>query len=243
MVGDSITDGSAKTLTEVLASQGFTDIDDRGRDQPADRSRRRQARADVGRRRRCSRMLADRRRPRRVGASRWAPTTSASTRTRRRVRRADRQMLDIDARATCRWCGSTRTAPTSSAGPKQFNEVLRERGRPSAATRGRARGTIRRRDAETKSCATTACTRTSTGTLVFADLVPKASPRSPDRQSSVSDAPAALAEAVADRAHGLDQVGVLLAELGAQAADVDVDRAGAAVVLVAPHPLTAASRG
>ena len=44
------------------------------------------------------------------------------------------------------------------------------------------------------------------------------------------------AEAVADRAHGLDQVGVLLAELGPEAPDVDVDRAGAAVVLVAPHP-------
>ena len=57
------------------------------------------------------------------------------------------------------------------------------------------------------------------------------------------DAPAGLAEAVADRAHGLDQVGVLLAELGPQAPDVDVDRAGAAVVLVAPHPATAASRG
>ena len=58
-----------------------------------------------------------------------------------------------------------------------------------------------------------------------------------------SDAPAGLAEAVADRAHGLDEVGVLLAELGPEAPDVDVDRAGAAVVLVAPHPVTAASRG
>ena len=33
-----------------------------------------------------------------------------------------------------------------------------------------------------------------------------------------------------------DEVGVLLAELGPQAPDVDVDGAGAAVVLVAPHP-------
>jgi hypothetical protein len=36
--------------------------------------------------------------------------------------------------------------------------------------------------------------------------------------------------------HGLDQVGVLLAQLGPQAPDVDVDGAGAAVVLVAPDP-------
>ena len=47
---------------------------------------------------------------------------------------------------------------------------------------------------------------------------------------------AALAEAVADRAHRLDQVGVLFAELGAQTTDVNVDRARTAVVLVAPHP-------
>ena len=48
--------------------------------------------------------------------------------------------------------------------------------------------------------------------------------------------PGHLPEAVADRADGLDQVGVLLAELGPQAPDVHVDRAGAAVVLVAPDP-------
>src|SRR4029453_4241563 len=49
-------------------------------------------------------------------------------------------------------------------------------------------------------------------------------------------APAGLAEAVAHRAHGLDQAGVLLAELGPEPPDVDVDGAGAAVVLVAPDP-------
>ena len=49
MVGDSITKASSKTLTEVLAAQGFTDIDDRGRGQPPHHSRRRQARAAVGR--------------------------------------------------------------------------------------------------------------------------------------------------------------------------------------------------
>ena len=48
--------------------------------------------------------------------------------------------------------------------------------------------------------------------------------------------PAALAEPVADAAHRRDQRGVLLAELGPETADVDVDRAGTAVVLVAPHP-------
>src|SRR5687768_11540272 len=51
-----------------------------------------------------------------------------------------------------------------------------------------------------------------------------------------SEAPAGLAELVAHRPDGLDEVGVLLAELGPQPPDVDVDRAGAAVVLVAPHP-------
>ncbi len=48
--------------------------------------------------------------------------------------------------------------------------------------------------------------------------------------------PGAVAEAVADGADRLDQVGVLLAELGPEAPDVDVDGAGAAVVLVAPDP-------
>ena len=55
--------------------------------------------------------------------------------------------------------------------------------------------------------------------------------------------PRHLPEAVTDRAHGLDQVGVLLAELGPQAADVDIDRARPAVVLVAPDPAQQASRG
>src|SRR5687768_1180273 len=50
-----------------------------------------------------------------------------------------------------------------------------------------------------------------------------------------SDGVARLAEAVADRAHGLDERRVLLAELGPQAADVDVDRPRPAVVLVTPH--------
>ena len=45
-----------------------------------------------------------------------------------------------------------------------------------------------------------------------------------------------VAKAVAHRADGVDEVGVLLAELRAQAPDVDVDRARSAVVLVAPHP-------
>ncbi len=58
---------------------------------------------------------------------------------------------------------------------------------------------------------------------------PPAHPRAP------SGTPSGLTEAVADGADGLDQVGVLLAELGAQAADMDVDGASAAVVLVAPH--------
>src|SRR6185369_3825484 len=58
--------------------------------------------------------------------------------------------------------------------------------------------------------------------------------RSPLRWIS-SDAPAGLAEAVADRADRLDEVRVLLAELGSETSDVDVDRASAAVVLVAPH--------
>ena len=44
-----------------------------------------------------------------------------------------------------------------------------------------------------------------------------------------------MAEAVAHAAHGLDQVLVFLAELGAQAADVHVYRAGPAVILVTPH--------
>src|SRR5688500_8741524 len=53
---------------------------------------------------------------------------------------------------------------------------------------------------------------------------------------TASEAPAGLPELVAHGSHRLDQVGVLLAELGPQAPDVDVDRAGPAVVLVAPHP-------
>ncbi len=51
-----------------------------------------------------------------------------------------------------------------------------------------------------------------------------------------SGRPGGLAEPVADRADRLDQVGVLLAQLGPQPADVDVHRAGPAVVLVAPDP-------
>ncbi len=48
--------------------------------------------------------------------------------------------------------------------------------------------------------------------------------------------PGHLAEPVPDRAHGLDEMGVLLAELGPQPPDVHVHRPGAAVVLVAPDP-------
>jgi hypothetical protein len=55
-------------------------------------------------------------------------------------------------------------------------------------------------------------------------------------RSSGSHAPAALPEAVPDRPDGRDEVGVLLAELGPQPPDVDVDGPGAAVVLVPPHP-------
>ena len=67
---------------------------------------------------------------------------------------------------------------------------------------------------------------------------PPAPPPAPERSVALRHAgvPGHLPEAVADRADGLDQVGVLLAELGPQAPDVDVDRAGAAVVLVAPDP-------
>ena len=52
-----------------------------------------------------------------------------------------------------------------------------------------------------------------------------------------SEGPAGLTEAVADRPDRRDESGVLLAELGPQATHVDVDGAGAAVVLVPPHPL------
>src|SRR3982074_3054686 len=45
-----------------------------------------------------------------------------------------------------------------------------------------------------------------------------------------------LAEAVAHRAHRLDQPRVLLAELRPEPPDVDVDRPRPAVVLVAPYP-------
>src|ERR1700728_4304524 len=48
--------------------------------------------------------------------------------------------------------------------------------------------------------------------------------------------PAHLAEAVAHGADRLDEVRMFLAELRSQTADVDVDRAGAAVVLVPPDP-------
>src|SRR5204862_5590000 len=50
-----------------------------------------------------------------------------------------------------------------------------------------------------------------------------------------SGAPAGLAEPVADAAHRRDEVRLLLAELGAQASDVDVNGARTAVVVVAPH--------
>ena len=53
--------------------------------------------------------------------------------------------------------------------------------------------------------------------------------------------PARLAEAVADRAHGLDQVGVLLAELGAQAPHVNVDGARRRSTR-SPTPVRAAAR-
>ena len=59
---------------------------------------------------------------------------------------------------------------------------------------------------------------------------------SPPHDVKLSERPAALAEPVADRAHRRYQVGVLLAQLGPQPADVDVDGPGAAVVLVPPHP-------
>src|SRR4051812_16227535 len=58
----------------------------------------------------------------------------------------------------------------------------------------------------------------------------------PTRASSGSQTPPRLSEPVADGAHGLDEVRVLLAELRPQPPDVDVDGAGPAVVLVAPHP-------
>src|SRR5688500_1923907 len=51
-----------------------------------------------------------------------------------------------------------------------------------------------------------------------------------------SEAPAGLAEPIADGTDRRDQVGVLLAELGPETPDVDVDGAGSAVVVVAPDP-------
>src|SRR5262249_28123624 len=53
---------------------------------------------------------------------------------------------------------------------------------------------------------------------------------------SGSNAPTGLTKTVSDRANGLNQVGLLFAELGPQPADMNVDRACPAVVLVAPHP-------
>src|SRR2546423_9267985 len=69
--------------------------------------------------------------------------------------------------------------------------------------------------------------------------MPKPATRARSGSRSSSDlvalhAPARLAELVADGAHGLDEAGVLLAELGPQPPDVDVDGSRAAVVLVAP---------
>ena len=64
---------------------------------------------------------------------------------------------------------------------------------------------------------------------------PPAAGRPPARVPRLQ-APARLSEAVAHRPDGVDQAGVLLGELGPQPPDVDVDRAGPAVVLVAPHP-------
>ena len=48
--------------------------------------------------------------------------------------------------------------------------------------------------------------------------------------------PADTAEAVADAADGVDEVSVLLAQLGSQAPHVDVDGPRASEVLVAPDP-------
>src|SRR5208283_2875702 len=48
--------------------------------------------------------------------------------------------------------------------------------------------------------------------------------------------PADLPEAVAHRAHRLDEVGVLLTQLGPEAPDVHVDGAGSPVVLIPPDP-------
>ena len=103
--------------------------------------------------------------------------------------------------------------------PVTHPDVRRRRGRPAGLDR---QGRRRRPATRAASSSTSVVSRLS---------------------AAGSHAPAGLAEAVADRPDGLDEVGVLLAELGAEAPDVDVDRAGAAVVLVAPHPATAASRG
>ena len=48
--------------------------------------------------------------------------------------------------------------------------------------------------------------------------------------------PAHAAEAIADAANRVDQMRVLLAELGPQAPHVDIDGPCASEVLVAPHP-------
>ena len=68
---------------------------------------------------------------------------------------------------------------------------------------------------------------------------PRVNPPEPERRRVGAQRPTSapgLTEPVADRAHRLDQVRVLLAELGPEPPHVDVDRARAAVVLVAPHP-------
>src|SRR5215831_12189252 len=58
---------------------------------------------------------------------------------------------------------------------------------------------------------------------------------SSERSGSAGVGPAGLAEAVTHRTHRLDVARVFLAELRPQPADMHVDRARAAVVLVTPH--------
>src|SRR5580700_1554785 len=82
--------------------------------------------------------------------------------------------------------------------------------------------------------------------MVMANSVPRATLRlgrtgpqlngGRGRPARSEPAPAALPEAVTHRAHRGDEIGLLLAKLGPQPADVHVNGPGSAVVLVSPYP-------
>src|SRR5579862_4075757 len=125
---------------------------------------------------------------------------------------------------------STTTAPGSG-------RCLRTSGQSVSSHRSRAAipGTLRALEQSGRTTPSPATSSDSPSPPASASPPTPAPSRSGTSAVVAGRAPRLLAESVADRADGVDEACVLLAQLGPQPSHMDVDRPRAAVVLVAPH--------